>query len=71
VTWRRPGRGKLASKGLDLIVVNQVGRQGTGFGSDTNDAMILSATRDDEPLRTWTKPELAVAICDRLAKLLG
>ncbi len=65
------GRGKLAAKGLDLIVVNQVGRQGTGFGSDTNDAMILSATGDDEPLRTWTKPELATAICDRLAKLLG
>jgi phosphopantothenoylcysteine decarboxylase/phosphopantothenate--cysteine ligase len=65
------GRGKLAAKGLDLIVVNQVGREGTGFGSDTNDAMILSATGDDEPLRTWTKPELATAICDRLAKLLG
>ncbi len=65
------GRGKLASKGLDLIVVNRVGREGTGFGSDTNDAMILSATGDDESLRTWTKPELATAICDRLAKLLG
>jgi phosphopantothenoylcysteine decarboxylase/phosphopantothenate--cysteine ligase len=65
------GRRKLESKGLDLIVVNQVGREGTGFGSDTNDAMILSSAGDDEPLRTWTKPELAAAILDRVAKLLA
>jgi phosphopantothenoylcysteine decarboxylase/phosphopantothenate--cysteine ligase len=65
------GRRKLAAKGLDLIVVNQVGREGTGFGSETNDAMILSATGDDEPLRTWTKPALAGAILDRVAKLLA
>lgn len=65
------GRAKLEGKGLDLIVVNEVGREGTGFGSETNHAMILSATGDDEPLRTWTKRELAAAVCDRLAKLLG
>jgi phosphopantothenoylcysteine decarboxylase/phosphopantothenate--cysteine ligase len=65
------GRAKLAAKRLDLIVVNEVGRAGTGFGSDTNEAMILSREGDDEPLRTWTKRELAAAICDRLAKLLG
>ena len=51
-------------------MVNEVGREGTGFGSDTNNALLLSATGDDEPLRTWTKRELAAAICDRLAKLL-
>ena len=65
------GRAKLAEKNLDLIVVNEVGRQGTGFESETNHAMILSATGDDEPLRTWTKRELASAICDRLVKVLG
>ncbi|HII39951.1 MAG TPA: bifunctional 4'-phosphopantothenoylcysteine decarboxylase/phosphopantothenoylcysteine synthetase, partial [Thermoplasmata archaeon] len=65
------GREKLRSKGLDLIVVNEVGREGTGFGSDTNDAAILSREGDDEPLRTWTKSELAAAVCDRLAKLLA
>jgi phosphopantothenoylcysteine decarboxylase/phosphopantothenate--cysteine ligase len=64
------GRKKLAEKNLDLVVVNEVGREGTGFGSETDDAMILSATGEDEPLRTWTKRELASAICDRLAKLL-
>ncbi len=65
------GRRKLESKGLDLIVVNEVGREGTGFGSTTNDAMILSAAGIDEPLRTWTKPQLAAAIWDRVAKLLA
>ncbi len=64
------GRRKLESKGLDLIVVNQVGREGTGFGSETNDAMILSSAGDDEPMRSWTKRELAGAILDRVAKLL-
>ena len=64
------GRKKLAEKNLDLVVVNEVGREGTGFGSATNTALILSATGDDEPPRTWTKRELAAAICDRLAKLL-
>lgn len=65
------GRAKLERKDLDLIVVNEVGREGTGFGSDTNDAMILARDGNDEPLRTWTKTELARALCDRLAKLLG
>ena len=64
------GRRKLQDKRLDLIVVNEVGRAGTGFGSETNEAMILSATGDDVPLRTWTKRELANAILDRVAKLL-
>jgi phosphopantothenoylcysteine decarboxylase/phosphopantothenate--cysteine ligase len=66
------GRRKLEAKGADLIVVNEVGRPGTGFGSDTNHAMILSADgKDDAPLATWTKPQLAVAICDRIARRLG
>jgi phosphopantothenoylcysteine decarboxylase/phosphopantothenate--cysteine ligase len=64
------GRRKLGSKNLDLIVVNEVGKEGTGFGSLTNRAMILSRAGDDEPLKMWTKAELATAICDRLAKLL-
>lgn len=63
-------RKKLVAKNLDLIVVNEVGREGTGFGSHTNDAMILGAGGDDVPMRTWTKPELARAICDRLSTLL-
>ncbi len=65
------GEKKLRAKHLDLVVVNEVGREGTGFGSDTNVAMILSAEGPVEPLRTWTKAELATAICDRVAGLLA
>ena len=64
------GRKKLRAKGVDLLVANEVGHEGTGFGSDTNRAAILAADGQDEPLREWTKRELAAAICDRLAKLL-
>jgi len=65
------GRGKLEAKNLDLIVVNEVGREGTGFGSDTNRAAILARAGNDQPLRDWTKRDLASAICDRLAALLA
>jgi phosphopantothenoylcysteine decarboxylase / phosphopantothenate---cysteine ligase len=65
------GRSKLRAKHLDMVVVNEVGREGTGFGSETNIAMILSADGRDEPLRTWTKTELARVICDRIASLAG
>lgn len=65
------GRAKLEAKGLDLLVANRVGAEGTGFGSDTNEAAILSARGGGEPLRTWTKAELAAALCDRIAASLA
>jgi phosphopantothenoylcysteine decarboxylase/phosphopantothenate--cysteine ligase len=65
------GRRKLERKRLDLVIANEVGREGTGFGSETNRAAILSRTGEDEGLRDWTKRDLAAAIGDRLAKLLA
>jgi phosphopantothenoylcysteine decarboxylase/phosphopantothenate--cysteine ligase len=65
------GRAKLEAKHLDLVVVNEVGREGTGFGSDTDVAAIVSADGDQPSPRTWTKAELASAICDRLVELLA
>ena len=64
------GRRKLAEKNLDLVVVNEVGRPGTGFGADTDVAAILGRGGEDVPPRAWTKPELAAAICDRVASLI-
>ena len=66
----RAGRGKLVSKHLDLVVVNRVGREGTGFGADKSEAMLLPPAGDPEPLRTWTKRELATAVLDRVVALL-
>jgi phosphopantothenoylcysteine decarboxylase / phosphopantothenate---cysteine ligase len=64
------GREKLRRKGVQLLVANEVGREGTGVGSDTNRAAILAADGEDIGMREWTKRELAAAICDRIAKLL-
>jgi phosphopantothenoylcysteine decarboxylase/phosphopantothenate--cysteine ligase len=65
------GRRKLSEKNLDLLVANRVGSPDTGFGSETNEAAILSREHPDESLRGWTKAELARAICDRLGRLLA
>jgi phosphopantothenoylcysteine decarboxylase/phosphopantothenate--cysteine ligase len=65
------GRRKLAAKGADVVIANRVGAPGTGFGEETDDAAILAADGSDEPMRRWTKAALAVAICDRLVKLLA
>jgi len=65
------GRTKLARKHADLLVANEVGRAGTGFGSETNHAAILSANGDDVALQDWTKRELAAAIVDRIEAVLG
>jgi phosphopantothenoylcysteine decarboxylase/phosphopantothenate--cysteine ligase len=64
------GREKLASKHLDLLVVNRVGEEGTGFGADSNEAMLLAASGEDEALRSWSKRELATAVMDRVSALL-
>jgi phosphopantothenoylcysteine decarboxylase/phosphopantothenate--cysteine ligase len=64
------GRAKLTRKHLDLLVANEVGRGGTGFGSETNHAAILSARGDDVGIRDWTKRELAEAILERVGALL-
>jgi phosphopantothenoylcysteine decarboxylase/phosphopantothenate--cysteine ligase len=64
------GADKLRRKHLDLLVANVVGRPGTGFGSETNDAAIIGPSGTIGPMRTWTKAELARAILDRAGELL-
>jgi phosphopantothenoylcysteine decarboxylase/phosphopantothenate--cysteine ligase len=65
------GRRKLSEKNLDLLMANRVGSPGTGFGSETNEAALLSREDADVALRRWSKAELAVALCDRLSRLLA
>jgi phosphopantothenoylcysteine decarboxylase/phosphopantothenate--cysteine ligase len=64
------GRRKLEAKRVDLLVANVVGREATGFGTDTNDAAILAADGEDVGLRTWSKAELATVIVDRIVARL-
>jgi phosphopantothenoylcysteine decarboxylase / phosphopantothenate---cysteine ligase len=65
------GRGKLERKHADLLVANEVGRHGTGFGADTNHAAIVSSSHDGVALQEWTKTALAEAVLDRVASRLA
>ncbi len=60
---------KLAAKNLDLIVANDVTAEGSGFGGETNAAVLLrrDGTRQDVP-RT-SKRELAERILDEVRAL--
>ena len=65
------GRGKLASKRLDLIVVNDATEPGAGFSVDTNRVSFIdrNGTVDDQPL--LKKSDVADLILDRVARLMG
>ena len=59
---------KLARKGCDAIIANDVSRADSGFGTDTNKAWIVSTTGTQE-LPVLTKPQLADTILDLLQNL--
>ncbi|MBI3750678.1 MAG: bifunctional phosphopantothenoylcysteine decarboxylase/phosphopantothenate synthase [Chloroflexi bacterium] len=62
--------GKLAAKGLDLLVANDVSEAGSGFGTDTNRVTILDAAGGRDELPLLTKREVADRILDRVAAAL-
>ena len=64
------GRGKLASKDLDMIVVNDATEAGAGFGTDTNRVTLLSRDGGEEALPLMQKTEVADAILDRVERLI-
>lgn len=60
---------KLASKKLDMIVLNSLKDKGAGFGCDTNKvAFIDASSREELPL--LSKSEVAERIADKIEKLL-
>lgn len=61
---------KLITKGLHMIVANDISRQGSGFGTDTNEAMLLFRDGRREALPLMTKECLAHIILDRLTDLI-
>ena len=61
---------KLAAKGADLIVANDVSRPGSGFDVDTNEVTLVDAG-GAEPLPLMTKDAVAAAILDRVARMLA
>ncbi len=61
---------KLARKGCDLIVANDVSRKDSTFGADTSKIYFVSAD-DVEEHETLPLPQVAALIADRLAQLLA
>lgn len=64
-------REKLRKKNLDLVVANEVGAPGVGFGTDTNRVTLIGADGDVESLPLLSKREVAHRVLDRVARLLA
>ncbi len=66
----RRARAKRASKGVDLMVVNDVSAPGVGFDHDTNAVTIIAQDAEHEvPLSA--KEAVADAVLDEVVELLG
>jgi phosphopantothenoylcysteine decarboxylase/phosphopantothenate--cysteine ligase len=63
------GRAKLAAKGCDLLVVNQVGG-GLAFGTSDNEAVVLAAGGGETRVPRGPKEVLAEVIWDLVASRL-
>ncbi|WP_127358058.1 bifunctional phosphopantothenoylcysteine decarboxylase/phosphopantothenate--cysteine ligase CoaBC [Actinacidiphila soli] len=64
------GRAKLARKGCDLLVVNEVG-DSKAFGSEENEAVVLAADGSETPVPYGPKEALAELVWDLVARRLG
>ena len=62
------GRGKLARKGVDAIVVNDVAREGLGFDSDRNAGTMLIGKREVE-IPAMSKREMAGRVLDEVVRM--
>ena len=60
------GRRKLARKGVDLLVVNDVSAPGAGFDHDTNAVVILGADGSTTEIPLTSKDAVADAVLDRV-----
>jgi phosphopantothenoylcysteine decarboxylase/phosphopantothenate--cysteine ligase len=60
---------KLAAKGIDLLVVNDVSQAGIGFDADDNQVTLLDPAGGALELPRMSKPEVADAILDRVLAL--
>lgn len=61
-------RSKMEKKGLDMVIANDITKDGAGFNTDTNIATIITAT-DERELPLMSKRELADRILDEVKRL--
>ncbi len=62
---------KLSAKGCDLMVANQVGHSGTGFGSDDNAAVVLDRRGGRDEIARASKRVVAGAIWQAVSRFLA
>ncbi len=62
-------REKLARKGADMIVANDVTQSGAGFGTDTNVVTFFLRDGREIPLPQMTKFEVANRLLDQILEL--
>jgi phosphopantothenoylcysteine decarboxylase / phosphopantothenate---cysteine ligase len=67
---RRYAAQKLASKGADLIVANNVAAPNTGFAYDTNEVLIVGAAGLQIEVPLASKETVAAAVTDAIARCL-
>lgn len=60
---------KLRSKGVDLLVVNDVSSPGVGFGHDTNAVLMIDRFGEQTSVPLTTKTRVAEAVLDRILSL--
>ncbi len=60
---------KARSKGVDLLVANDVAREGSGFGSDSNQVTLITPDGTVTPWPLLSKHEVASRLWDRIAEL--
>jgi phosphopantothenoylcysteine decarboxylase/phosphopantothenate--cysteine ligase len=63
-------RSKMKKKNMDIIVANDVTKEGAGFGYDTNIIKILSPDGEIESIPLMSKMEVADRILDRVKKII-
>jgi phosphopantothenoylcysteine decarboxylase/phosphopantothenate--cysteine ligase len=61
---------KVLSKGVDMLVANDVSAAGSGFGTDTNAVTFVYPGREPEPMPLMDKLDVGNALLDRALPLL-
>ncbi|MFP4008781.1 MAG: bifunctional phosphopantothenoylcysteine decarboxylase/phosphopantothenate--cysteine ligase CoaBC [Spirulinaceae cyanobacterium] len=64
-----PAIAKLQKKNLDAIVANPIDKPHAGFGSDTNEAIMINRDGQQKPIPPCTKLELAHHLLDFMGSL--
>jgi phosphopantothenoylcysteine decarboxylase/phosphopantothenate--cysteine ligase len=62
-------RAKLTTKGLDIIVANDITAPEAGFGVETNRVVVFKRDGSEEPLPLMSKTAVAEAVLDHVANL--